>query len=291
MRNRPVHLLIVIAIILGARGLARSQDRQLPELRIEVMATGEGLLPKYIATLEGRHSRQKFGWADLPPDDIWRFRDVPYGEYRLTIGEATGAPVYEQVIVVGPETHAMMVRLPGKKNSSFLSGTVSLLQLQQPIRKKAIRSFSASQKFFDAGEYEKAASELQHAIEISPGYAQAYSTLAVVHIRMGLYEQAMRETSRAIDIAGPNPRDLTDMALAEYKLERYADSMQSARSALRLDPNYHPAHYVLGAGLAMDKRTMAESVPHLERAAQTIGSAKAILTVVQKALARDESRH
>jgi hypothetical protein len=33
----------------------------------------------------------------------------------------------------------------------------------------------------------------------------------------------------------------------------------------------------------LDERTMAEAVPHLEQAAQTIGSAKAILAVVQKA--------
>ncbi|HXB73250.1 MAG TPA: tetratricopeptide repeat protein [Candidatus Acidoferrales bacterium] len=288
MRKGSVHLIIAAVMIVGAVSPARSQDEQLHELRIEVMAPGEGLLPKYTAELEGLRYRQKFGSAETLPDGTMRFRNVPYGEYKLSIVDGAGGPVYEQGITVGPQTSAVMIRLPNKKVTPRpLSGTVSVQQLRDPIRKKALQSFSASQKFFDAGDYEKAAGELQKAIRISPGYAEAYSTLAAVHIGMGLYDQAMSETSRALDIAGPNARDLSNMALAQYKLERYAESMQSARSALRLDPNYNPACYVLGVVLAMDKRTMPESVPYLERAAQTIGSAKAILTVVQKELGRE----
>jgi hypothetical protein len=62
----------------------------------------------------------------------------------------------------------------------------------------------------------------------------------------------------------------------------YGDSVEAARWALRLEPNYEPAHFVLGATLAMDRRTMPESVPHLERAARTIPVAKAVLMIVQK---------
>jgi tetratricopeptide (TPR) repeat protein len=280
--------MIASVIIMCAASPARPQDEQLPELRIEVVALGEGLLPKYTAELERLQYRHRFGSAELPPDGTVRFRNVPYGEYKLFIVDGAGRPVCEQGITVGPHTAAMMIRLPNMKETPRpLSGTVSVLQLRDPIPKTALQSFTASEKFFEAGDNEKAAGELQKAIKISPGYAQAYSTLAVVRIRMGLYEQALSEISLALNIAGPNARDLSNMALAEYKLERYAESMQSARSALRLDPNYNPAYYVLGVVLAMDKQTMAESVPYLERAARTIDSAKAILTVVQKALGRE----
>jgi hypothetical protein len=37
----------------------------------------------------------------------------------------------------------------------------------------------------------------------------------------------------------------------------------------------------------MDKHTMAESLPHLERAAKTIMSAKAVLAIIQKAIGHD----
>jgi len=72
-----------------------------------------------------------------------------------------------------------------------------------------------------------------------------------------------------------------------FHLEDYAESIKAARWALRLDPNYNPAHFILGATPAIDKRTMAESVPHLERAARTIMSAKAILVIVEKVLSHD----
>jgi tetratricopeptide (TPR) repeat protein len=114
-----------------------------------------------------------------------------------------------------------------------------------------------------------------------------HGLLGAVPIRLGLYEQALNEINQAMNIAGPNARYLSNMALADYKLGRYADSIDAARMALRLDSNYNPAHYVLGVTLARDRRTMPESVPHLELAARTIPSAKAVLAMVQKVLSRN----
>jgi tetratricopeptide (TPR) repeat protein len=180
-----------------------------------------------------------------------------------------------------------VLNLPVRMTSPSASGTVSVSQLRQPIRQSALRSFRASQKLFEKGANERAVHELENAIRASPGYADAYSSLAAVHIKMRLYGQALNEIAKAMSIAGPNARDLSNMALAYYNLERYGDSVEAARRALRLEPDYDPAHFVLGATLAMDRRTMPEAVPHLERAARTITTAKAILTVVQEALSRN----
>jgi tetratricopeptide (TPR) repeat protein len=287
MQKASVRLAIASVLTACAAGSAQSQSGLLPELRVELIAAGQSRPSKYVAELKDLHYGQKIGSAELPPDDTWRFRDVPYGDYRLTITEGTGIPLYDQIITVGPQNSTIMVRLPKTETPHAPSGTVSMWQLRNPVPRKALQSFSVSQKFFDAGDYEKAAHELAKAIKISPSYAQAYSTLAVVHMRIGFYQQAISEISRAMDIAGPTARDLSNKALAEYKLERYADSIQSARSALKLDPNHGPAHYVLGVILAMDKNTMVESVAHLEQAARTIDGAKAVLKIVQKSLGRE----
>jgi tetratricopeptide (TPR) repeat protein len=266
---------------------APSPDETLPELRIEIMSIGAGARPKYSASLERLQDHRRVGSADLAPDGVLRFRDVPYGEYRLTISGGDGTLVYEQGLVVNSSTHAVMLNLPVTITSSSVSGTVSLSQLRQPIQKKALSSFRASQKLFDRGDYEGAVKELERAITASPEYADAYATLGAVHIKLGLYGQALNEITQAMNIAGPNARYLSNMALADYKLGRYADSVEAARRALLLDSNYNPAHYILGVTLAMDRRTMPESVPHLELAARTISSAKAVLIIVQKALSRD----
>jgi tetratricopeptide (TPR) repeat protein len=278
-----VCLLLAALFMLGAPG----PDETVPELRIEIMSIGAGVSPKYWASLERIQDRCRIGTADLAPDGVLRFRDVPYGEYRLTIIGADGTPVYEHGIAVSSSTSTVMLNLPVRMTSPSVSGTVSVSQLRQPIQKSALRSFRASQKLFERGAYEQAVHELENAITRSPGYADAYSSLAAMHIKMRLYGQALNEIAKAMSIAGPNARDLSNLALAYYNLERYGDSVEAARWALRLEPNYDPAHYVLGATLAMDRRTMPESVPHLERAARTITSAKAVLMIVQKALSRD----
>jgi len=278
-----VSLLLAPLFLIGGP----SPDETLPELRIEILSIGAGASPKYSASLERLQGPGGVGSADLAPDGTLRFRAVPYGEYWLTIIGGDGTLVYEQGLVVNSSTRTVMLNLPVKMTSSSAAGAVSVAQLRQPIRKKALSSFRASKKLFDRGDYEGAVHELERAIAASPGYAEAFSSLAVLHIRSGLYERALHETTEAMNIAGQNARDLSNMALADYKLGRYADSAEAARRALRLDSNYDPAHFILGATLALDRRTLPESVSHLELAARTITSAKAFLMIVQKALSHD----
>src|SRR5262245_6975286 len=283
MLKRFVCLLFATLFMMGAQ----ARDERLPELRIEIMSTGAGMSLKYSGTLESIQDRRRIGSADLAPDGFLCFRDVPYGEYTLTVIGGDGTPVYQGQIAVSSLTSAVMLNLPARMTPPSVSGTVSLAQLRQPIQRKALSSFRASQKLFDRGDYDGAVRELRRAVAASPGYVDAYRRLAALHFKLGIYEQALNEIDQAMNIAGPSARDLSTMALADYNLGRYADSAEAARSALRLDPNYDPAHFVLAVTLAIDKRTVAESVPHLERAARTITSAKAILAIVEKALSHD----
>jgi len=264
---------------------AVASDEQLPELRVQIIAGG--VATAYSASLERIQDRRSIRSEALPADGVWRFRDVPYGEYRLTIRSSDGALVHEQWITVISQTSTIMLSLPVKMTSLSVPGTVSVGQLLHPIDKKALKSFKESQNLIEKGDFERAARQLERAIEASPGYADAYGSLAAVHIKMGRYVQALTEISQAISVAGPNARDLSNQALAYFDLGEYDASIKAARWALRLDPNYDPAHFVLGATLSMDKHTMAESLPHLERAAKTIMSAKAVLANIQKAIGHD----
>jgi TPR repeat len=193
-------------------------DDALPELRIDIMSIGAGANPKYSASLERIQDHRRVGAADLAPDGALRFRDVPYGEYRLTITGGDGQLVYKQGLAVNSSTHTVMVNLPVTTKSPSVSGTVSVFQLGQPVQKKAVSALRASQKRFDRGDYEGAVEELDRAIAASPGYADAYASLGAVHIKLRLYEQALNEIAQALSIAGPNARDLSNMALADYNL-------------------------------------------------------------------------
>jgi hypothetical protein len=162
MQKGFVCLLFGARLMLGVPG----PDEIVPELRIEIISFSAGVSPKYSASLERVQDRRRT--ADLAPDGVLRFRDVSYGEYRLTIFGGDGTPLYEQGIAVSSSTSTVILNLPVGMTSPSGSGTVSVSQLRQPIKKKASSSFRASEKLFDRGDYEGAAHKLEKAIIESP---------------------------------------------------------------------------------------------------------------------------
>jgi tetratricopeptide (TPR) repeat protein len=94
---------------------------------------------------------------------------------------------------------------------------------------------------------------------------------------MDRFAEAATELARAIAISGPSAVQLTNLAYAQYRLHRLPEAIDSARAALRLDSGSPQANLMLGSLLAEDPRTRAESIPHLERAAETLPSARAAL--------------
>ena len=83
--------------------------------------------------------------------------------------------------------------------------------------------------------------------------------------------------ARAIEIAGPNPLRLCNLAYAQVFLGRRQEAQVTVRAALKLDAGYPQAHLILGTILAGDQRTLAEAIPHLQRAAESLTSAQATL--------------
>ncbi len=77
---------------------------------------------------------------------------------------------------------------------------------------------------------------------------------------------------------------LCNLAYAQLNLGRVAESLASVRAALHLDSGYPQGHLILGSILAADPRTRTEAIPHLERAAETIPSARATLERTRSAM-------
>ncbi len=287
MRSPSLHLLAAVVTIICAGRPACSQDGQLAVLNINALGATEHPLAVYTAELETLRDHRTLRSSEFPQDGTLRFGSVPFADYRLTIVDGGGTLVYQRLITVSQLTSTIMVALSKQEILRPPSGSVAMRQLQHPPGRKAIQAVVAAQKSYDAGDYALAGAQLRKVIQISPNYAQAHSDLAVLLIRMGLSEQAMAEIRHSVEIAGPNAGSLSIMALAQYYLELYSDAMQSARRALLLDPDYNPAHYLLGVLLARDSRTATQALPHLERAARTIADARLNLLALQKALRHD----
>jgi tetratricopeptide (TPR) repeat protein len=100
---------------------------------------------------------------------------------------------------------------------------------------------------------------------------------------MGRFEDACDEFAHAIDIAGPSAPRLANLAFTQRQLNRNEEAIASARAAVRLDSSSPQANLILGSLLAVDPATRAESIALLERAAETLPSARAILETVRRA--------
>jgi tetratricopeptide (TPR) repeat protein len=273
-----------IALFLCAVASGKAESGELQTLRVELKCENCGLRPEYTLELDDIHTHQKVESAELQSDGSFTLRHVPYGDYQLSILEAGGNALHQEFITVGGIAAPLVIHVTAPEPQRPPSGPVSVAQLQHPPTRKAFQAAQAAQKFSEAGDYEKAAEELQKAIRISPYYADAYTNLAAQHLRMGRYQEAAGELARALELGGPNPLVLTDMACTQVGLKYLDDAVQSARWALRLEPDYPQAHFILGMALSTDTRTVREGLEHLRKAAQTIPGAQVQIERVQRAL-------
>jgi tetratricopeptide (TPR) repeat protein len=278
---RPLAALVAV-VFLGLPGSSQSTEIS-AIVKGELHSDAPVFFPDFRVELAGPNRADETQRADVQFDGTFQLRGIPSGEYTLRVTTLHGETVHQESVTVVPHAGPLTVRLamPDKKPSA--PGTISVTQLRHPPAPKAFQAVAAAQRFSESGQTEKAVEQLEKAIRISPEYAEAYNNLAVQHIRMGRCEEAAGEFARAIAIAGPSVLLLSNLAYAQRRLDRLPEAVASARAALHLDSDSPQAHLILGSILAQDPRTRAESIPHLERAAETLPSARAILEYVRRA--------
>lgn len=277
MSLRFGRLLAAFALLVYLPAAGFAQPNSWNQFTIELKSDDPLIATNYACELEMFRSHDRIGIADLRSDDTFTFRNVPFGEYRVSITDRRGGLIYEEMLTIGGTTSLATIHLLRPKSERPPSGPVSLARLQHPPTRKAFSAFAAAQKLSEAGDYRHAAEELERAIAISPDYADAYTNLAVQHMRLGEYQRAVDEMLIANRLAKPGPVQMCNLAYAQAKLERFDDAIASARASLRLDGDYPQAHYVLGALLAQHPATLREALQHLERAAKTLPSAESTL--------------
>ena len=289
MNHRCPRLLFAWAALVLLRAPGRSQEPAVTSLRGEIHSD-QILLRGYFVELYNVLNRRDVDHEFVHPDGSFAFRHVPYGDYEVRVTNAGGEVVQQQFVAVNATTPPVELRLQHEESQRPPSGPVSVTQLKHPPARKALGAFVAAQRFSDAGEYAKAAAELEKAIQLSPEYAEAYTNLAAQHVRMGRYEDAVNDARRAMELTRPNAVDMGNMAFALSRLKRYPEALDSARAAVRLEPGNDKAHYLLGILLVRDWRTLREGITHLERAVESVPAAQANLDLAERALEKGPPR-
>jgi tetratricopeptide (TPR) repeat protein len=223
------------------------------------------------------HTPQHQTWrADLSIDGSFMLRAVPRGDYLLRVLDEHGDAVKEEFVNIRDQQGSLDVDLPNLQRATP-GGPVSVRQLQHPPAQKAIAAAQEAARLGRAGKTGLAVEQLRKAIRISPEYGAAHSNLAAAYIRERNFSEARAEIEQALAITGPNALDLCNLAYLEAMEGRYGEAAESARAALRADPGWANAHYVLGTLLLRDRSTAEEGIRHLERAAETVPGARETL--------------
>lgn len=269
-----------ILVFLVAAGLA--QGPEAPLVKIELRTGAELAGSGYSCVLQDLHNQQPAASGEVQADGTTVLRNVPNGDYRLTVTDFGGAVVHEEIVTVGQFVGPIVVTLPRREAQRPPSGPVSVVQLEHPPSPKAVTAAAKAQRYSEAGDYRRAADLLEKALRISPDFVEARNNLAVQYIRLGDFQAAVDEIERASAIAKPGPVELCNLAFAELQLKRYDEAVAAARSSLRLDSGYAQAHFVVGVLLARQPATLPEALLHLERAAQTLPSAQVVLDMARR---------
>jgi tetratricopeptide (TPR) repeat protein len=281
--NRCLRPLAAFVAIVYLCTPCRSQSSENSTLRGELRSDAPLPFHEYLVELTDQNHFNDTHRVEVQSDGSFQMRDIRAGSYTLRVTTLHGDLIHQEMVSVIPQTGPLTVRLRAPTGRPSAPGTVSVTQLRHPPARKAFQAMASAQRFSESGQTGKAVEELEKAIRISPEYADAYNNLAVQHIRLGRFEEACAELSHAIAIAGPNPLLLANLAFVQCQLNRIPEAAASARAALRLDAGSPPANLILGSILALDPRTRAESIPHLELAAETLPSARATLEKIRRA--------
>lgn len=108
-----------------------------------------------------------------------------------------------------------------------------------------------------------AEAEFKKAIELNPNYGTAHHWYAEYLATMGRHQEALGEITRAQQLDPMSVIIIRDIGMHNYYAGRYDVAIQQAKNALALDPDFLPAHRLLGL-VYLKQRRFNESINELQ---------------------------
>ena len=117
----------------------------------------------------------------------------------------------------------------------------------------------------DAGRWAEAASHARRAVELNPGYVDAYGNLGLALDHLGQHEEAQRYFATALRLNPAHPETNNNLGQVLMEAGRFDEAVQHLHAALRARPEYAEPHNNLGSVLLRQGR-FAEAVAQFEEA-------------------------
>lgn len=143
--------------------------------------------------------------------------------------------------------------------------TVSARQLSHQPSGEALDLYLQAMRAIEHKKPEQAAKRLRRAVELDPGYVDAYNELAVLAMGEKKYQEAESFLRRALAKDPEAPHPLLNLGITLDYLGRYADAVEPLQKLLQLRPQWLAPHAYLGIAL-LETDQAAEAEPHLQQA-------------------------
>lgn len=228
--------------------------------------------------------------SGVSANGMFEVRNLSAGCYKVAVvSQTTGRRLHESLMDLGPGTGSVELRTRETPASARpLSGLVNAKKLRTPAPKKASKAFRDAVRASEEGDRERAVVKLQEAIRHHPDFFEAHANLGTQYARLGRQQEALVEFEEARRLDDSSAIIWTNCAASYLDFKRLADAEAALREAIRRDPAYPQAHYLL-AHVATIKRDYAEARRQLSMAADQLPAAKQALERLDarsKALAR-----
>ncbi|HET6349609.1 MAG TPA: tetratricopeptide repeat protein [Candidatus Krumholzibacteria bacterium] len=99
------------------------------------------------------------------------------------------------------------------------------------------------------GRLEEAQAELEHATQLDPNYADAWSALGRTENELGRHVEGLEHCTRAVQLAPDDARFVNDLGMMQFQTGHFADAAHSFRRVLELRPRHAYARFNLGLAL------------------------------------------
>ncbi len=118
-------------------------------------------------------------------------------------------------------------------------------------REKARPPYNEGLALAERGSYLDATERFQQAIDLDPGFAEAWFNLALTHQRLHVLGRAVDEYRKAVKLRPQNTDYRYALGGAYFHMEKYREAIATFEKTLKIDPRHRKAQYSLA--LAREK--------------------------------------
>jgi tetratricopeptide (TPR) repeat protein len=146
---------------------------------------------------------------------------------------------------------------------SLIACLLSACSLDPKVRKQ--KYFESGQRYFEKGQYDKAAIEYTNAIKIDPGYADAHYQLAESYLHLQQRDHAYQQLARTVELRPEDYKARMEMTNLLIAGRDFKDAQEQTDLLLKKRPD-DPGVHAMAASLLAAQNKIPGAIAEMQRA-------------------------